>query len=250
MKKIKFLSILLVLLALVVVAEARAVPLDPNSGGINQMGVAKPYTGGSVPAPQQSINPSSAVTDKPLMYGTVESVGGDYEKSLPTVRPEGVPIAPLLGVKEGVVDPGYLPLFGEPKPNLIRAGQPVAPLQGGEAGELGVSFSENEKLLKLKAEGVTSVKDNSLYLEGEKVEVLPYMALERAKLETKGEISDVTLVKKELAEGQKPVYEVNASRPARFLGIFQVAVPEKVEVSATDGQVVKAARPWWSWLAF
>lgn len=160
------------------------------------------------------------------------------------------PVPPVvMPDKTGIISASDLPLIEKPPLQAAFSSEKVGTVDTA-AQKVYADYTESEKLLKLKAEGVTSMQAGALYLDTEKVAVTPAVAMETVKLGTKAEISDVVLVNKDQGEDKVPVYEVSTAKEARLLGLFKVQVLEKVSVDGTTGSITETKKPWWSWLSF
>lgn len=96
-----------------------------------------------------------------------------------------------------------------------------------------------------------SYENNKVYAEtaaGKKeIKIMPDTASERA-IERLGELN-FTIILKEVGQDTKLVYEMNATKEARVIGIFKVKAEVKARVDAQTGEIISVKRPWWAFLA-
>lgn len=71
-------------------------------------------------------------------------------------------------------------------------------------------------------------------------------AIERLKLNSCNE-SNCTIALKEVGKDNstKLAYEINATKQAKFLGIFKTNVKVRTEVDVETGEVISVKKPWW-----
>lgn len=104
--------------------------------------------------------------------------------------------------------------------------------------------SSVETLLDVAEEGkvmyVKSKKGNK------EIKIMPDTASERA-IERLGELN-FTIVLKEVGQDAKIVYEMNATKEARVIGIFKAKAEVKAQVDAQTGEI-SVKKPWWAFLA-
>ncbi|MBT4321828.1 hypothetical protein HOD53_01415 [Candidatus Woesearchaeota archaeon] len=76
-------------------------------------------------------------------------------------------------------------------------------------------------------------------------------ALERLKLKVCQEEEGCTIELKEVGQGDQiqPVYEVQARKEARMLGMFKTQMQVRAQVNAETGEVIRVQKPWWAFLA-
>ncbi|MBN1157074.1 hypothetical protein JXA85_05625 [Candidatus Woesearchaeota archaeon] len=91
--------------------------------------------------------------------------------------------------------------------------------------------------------------------KGAEIKIMPdtasERALERLRLKVCSAENGCTIELKEVGQGEeaKAAYEVNAEKKARVLGIFQTRMKVQAQVDAENGEVIKAKKPWWAFLA-
>ena len=84
------------------------------------------------------------------------------------------------------------------------------------------------------------------------IKIMPDTASERALERLRLKLCEnCTLQLKEVGEGNKTrlAYEINATKRARVLGIFRARMNVEAQVDAETGEIIKARRPWWSFIA-
>ncbi len=85
------------------------------------------------------------------------------------------------------------------------------------------------------------------------VKVMPDSASEKALevLGAKCEEEGCEIELKEVGKGEEATvaYEIEAEKPAKFLGIFKTDMKVKAQVDAETGEVVKTKNAWWGFLA-
>jgi len=76
-------------------------------------------------------------------------------------------------------------------------------------------------------------------------------ALARLRMKVCAEQNNCTIELKEVGSGEKvkAIYEVNAEKQAKLLGIFATKMKVKAQVDAENGQVIQSKKPWWAFLA-
>ncbi len=87
------------------------------------------------------------------------------------------------------------------------------------------------------------------------VKVMPDTASEKAleslrlKTCTSQNGCDIELMEVGKGEQTKAAYEVQASKQAKFLGLFKTDMKVKAQVDAENGEVIRTKKPWWAFLA-
>jgi hypothetical protein len=81
------------------------------------------------------------------------------------------------------------------------------------------------------------------------IKIMPDTASQTA-IARLGELN-FTIQLKEVGAGDSAevVYELTGKKQGKFLGIFKIMATERVQVDAETGEVKKAIKPWWSFLA-
>ncbi len=76
-------------------------------------------------------------------------------------------------------------------------------------------------------------------------------ALQRLRLNVCSAEDNCSIVLKEVADrgNQSLAYEIRAQKESRLFGIFKKEMPVEAQVSAENGQVIQAHKPWWAFLA-
>lgn len=82
-------------------------------------------------------------------------------------------------------------------------------------------------------------------------------ALKRLRMRQCNETNNCSLELKELrqeikdkrTELRKLVYELQAERHARLLGLFRIKMQVKAQIDAETGEIMKIKKPWWAFLA-
>jgi hypothetical protein len=75
-------------------------------------------------------------------------------------------------------------------------------------------------------------------------------ALERLRLKVCNETNNCSIILKEVGKDNetKPVYEMNAKKEGKFLGLFKLKMKVKAEVDSDTGNVTSVKKPWWAFL--
>jgi hypothetical protein len=76
-------------------------------------------------------------------------------------------------------------------------------------------------------------------------------ALHRLRLKNCNESNNCTIELKDVGQRNESrlAYEVRAKKEARFLGLFKMRMDVRSEVDAETGEVIRARKPWWAFLA-
>jgi len=85
------------------------------------------------------------------------------------------------------------------------------------------------------------------------VKIMPDTASETAlqRLSLKNCDEDCTIELKEVGQGEnvRAAYEIRTQRNSKFLGLFQTRMQVKAQVDAETGEIIRAQKPWWAFLA-
>ena len=75
-------------------------------------------------------------------------------------------------------------------------------------------------------------------------------AIRRLGLKVCNESNNCSIVLKEVGkkEGSRAVYEVQAKKQGKFLGIFKIKADVSTQIDSETGNVVSSKKPWWSFL--
>lgn len=76
-------------------------------------------------------------------------------------------------------------------------------------------------------------------------------ALERLRLKVCSEENNCSIELKEVGQGEqvRAAYEVKAEKQAKVLGLFKARMQVQAQIDAENGEVIKARKPWWAFLA-
>jgi hypothetical protein len=85
------------------------------------------------------------------------------------------------------------------------------------------------------------IENGTVSVGGKRIDVMPSEV--RTRLNATVKSQRLAMV------GGEPAYEVNATRKAKFLWMFEAEMNVQATVDARNGQVVSENRPWWSFLA-
>ena len=78
---------------------------------------------------------------------------------------------------------------------------------------------------------------------------MPETASEKA-IERLGELGfNITLKEVGQGENAKAVYNVEAEKQGKMLGLFKIKGRVSAEVDAETGEIIKIKKPWWAFLA-
>ena len=81
------------------------------------------------------------------------------------------------------------------------------------------------------------------------IKIMPETASEKA-IERLGELGfNITLKEVGQGENAKAVYNVEAEKQGKMLGLFKIKGKVSAEIDAETGEVIKVKKPWWSFLA-
>ena len=115
---------------------------------------------------------------------------------------------------------------------------------------LAFNSSEDEDEIEMEENGTTVRTRENLRLTSQKmfagdneteVTVTPAQLKNRTRLKN---LERILLH----VEDRNPYYEVNGTKPGKFLGLFDVELPVQARVNAQTGVVEKEQGPWWSFL--
>jgi len=131
----------------------------------------------------------------------------------------------------------------------------------------GVEMIKNElvkEFVNLKGERIEIKKENfenetkiKIQLSNGKnaeIKIMPKTAseraLERLRLKVCNETNNCSIILKEVGKDNetKPVYEMNAKKEGKFLGLFKLKMKVKAEVDSDTGNVTSVKKPWWAFL--
>lgn len=90
------------------------------------------------------------------------------------------------------------------------------------------------------------VLDDKIYVNKKEVKVMPDVASEKA-IQTLRLRKDIASI--QLKDTGKPIYEIVGRKDVRVLGMVKAEMPVKTEIDATNGEIEKTDKPWWSILA-
>jgi len=76
-------------------------------------------------------------------------------------------------------------------------------------------------------------------------------ALERLRMKVCSEENSCQIELKEVGQGEevRATYELKAQKQARLFGIFGTKMQVEAQVSAENGEIIRAKKPWWAFLA-
>jgi len=85
------------------------------------------------------------------------------------------------------------------------------------------------------------------------IKIMPNTASEKALevLGAKCEETGCEIELKEVGKGEesKAVYEIQAKKPAKILGLFKVDLGVEAQIDAETGEIIKTKKRWWAFLA-
>jgi len=114
-------------------------------------------------------------------------------------------------------------------------------------GLMNLSIEKNESDVNL----VANLSNGRRALIKVMPETASETALARLRMKVCAEQNNCTIELKEVGSGEKvrAIYEVNAEKQAKLLGIFATKMKVKAQVDAENGQVIQSKKPWWAFLA-
>lgn len=114
-------------------------------------------------------------------------------------------------------------------------------------GLMNLSIEKNESDVNL----VANLSNGRRALIKVMPETASETALARLRMKVCAEQNNCTIELKEVGSGEKvkAIYEVNAEKQAKLLGIFATKMKVKAQVDSENGQVIQSKKPWWVFLA-
>jgi len=126
---------------------------------------------------------------------------------------------------------------GEGERMQLKAGEMMA--------ETGMEMVQEQNKLKVKL-------SNGKYSE---IKIMPdtasERALERLRLKVCSPENNCQIELKEVGSGEqaKAAYELKVEKKARLFGIFGTQMQVEAQIDAENGEVIKAKKPWWAFMA-
>lgn len=178
------------------------------------------------------------------------------------------------GTGQGVQTAGEVETRNQGEAQQVRVQQSVQARSGDYISENGKQFQiQAQEMGKVRLKAGDSDATSELELTQEQVQektrlhaklsngrnaeikIMPDVASERARerlqLKVCSEENGCSIELKEVGKGEqvRAAYEVKAQKEAKVLGLFRTRMRVTSQVDAENGEVIKANKPWWAFLA-
>ena len=132
----------------------------------------------------------------------------------------------------------------------------------GNKREIKIEIEEEDGKRKVKIEGKEefetdlNISTNESEIEAEtsdrqrhKIKILPDKAAQIARERLKAmNISNLTLEEIKDRNIPRVVYNIQTNKNGRFLGVFKLALKQKMQIDPETGEVLDVSGPWWAFL--